>query len=73
MDIFKRMKDNIIVLAIIFGFSTVAIIKPYPGLFQLKGPMDTELTLDGRPKTCPAKNQSLRNKALQPIKTQKDP
>jgi hypothetical protein len=77
MNIFKPMKNNMIVLACMIlgvsGVSTVAIINHYPGLFQLKGPMGTELTIDGRPMTYPAKNQSLTDKALQTIKIQRHP
>jgi hypothetical protein len=63
MNIFKPMKNNMIVLAcMILGVSTVAIMNHYPGLFQLKGPMGTELTIDGRPMTYPDKNQSLTDK-----------
>jgi hypothetical protein len=70
------MKTNMIFVILAFmilGVSTVAIINHYPGFVQLKGPMGTELTIDGRFKTYPAKNQSLTDKALQTIKTQKDP
>jgi hypothetical protein len=61
MDIFKTMKINLVLAILpltIFAVIAVAVVSHYRGLVQIKGPMDTGLTVDGRFNSYPAKNQN---------------
>jgi hypothetical protein len=59
----------VFLVSIVLIFAAVVVLTGYRGLVKIKGP-GFELTVDGR-------NQAVfykeKDKALQPIKTQKDP
>lgn len=62
MDIFKIIKINLVLAILpltIFAVIAVAVMSHYSGLVQIKGPMDTEITIDGRAKPYPVKNQHI--------------